>query len=302
MMQNSSMSDQLKEAMTKKEGSKDSFTMTGQYTSTVMQEEGPSGESREYVMYDSPNGESIKVYGNWNEYAVTEDEDGQMMIGDEDYPIVKNEDGEYVLDEATFEGEMKGFEMGQKAQGGPGASKMEDLMQMLSQSRGEGGAPAPGMAMGGRIGGGGGEADSDDAVITDGKYSPFIKKYMKGGKVYENGGEIKHGRKRLTVSTSKYGGDRGTVVKPTFYADGEPVSPRQAAQIYKADYLKETNSKGAGAPDFNTFAQNAIMRSMSAKGQAGGMRGAVREQQREFQEDRRKAGVKGLLRGLSKYR
>jgi len=269
MMNNTSMADQLREAMEKKERSKDSFTMTGQYTSTVMQEEGPSGEMREYVMYESPNGESIKVYGNWNEYAVTQDEEGNMMIADEDYPIVENEDGEYVLDEATFEGQMRGIEVERQAQGGPGESRTGDLMEMLSQMRGADGS-IPNMGM--------------------------------GGKVYQDGGKLKDGRKRLTVSTSRMGTDRGTMIQPTFYADGEPVSPKQAAQLYSADYLKETESSGAGAPDFNRFVQNAIMRSLAAKGQAGGMRGAVREQQREFQEDRRKAGVQGLLRGLSQYR
>jgi len=270
MMQDGSMADELRESMEKKEGSKSSFSMAGQYTSTVMQEEGPSGEMREYVMYESPNGESMKVYGNWNEFAVSQDEEGNMMIADEDYPIVENENGEYVLDEATFDAQSRGAEMGGRAEGGPGASKMEDLMQMLGQARGEGGSPAPGMA--------------------------------NGGKIYEQGGEIRDGRRRLTVSTSRMGSDRGTMINPTFYADGEPVSPRQAANIYKADYLRESDVKGTGAPDFNRFVQNAIMRSMTSKGQAGGMRGSVRAQQRELMEDREKAGVEGLLRGLSKYR
>ena len=270
MTQDTSMSDMIREAMEKKQGSKNSFTMTGQYTSPVQQEQGPSGENREFVMYDSPNGESIKVYGNWNEYAVSQDEEGNMMIGDEDYPIVENQNGEYVLDEATFDAQSRGAEMGGRAEGGPGASKMEDLMQMLGQSRGEGGSAAPGMA--------------------------------NGGKIYEDGGEIRDGRRRLTVSTGRMGTDRGTMINPTFYADGEPVSPRQAANIYKADYLRESDVKGTGAPDFNRFVQNAIMRSMTSKGQAGGMRDSVRSQHRELMEDREKAGVQGLLRGLSKYR
>lgn len=145
MMQDSSMSDMIREMMEKKKGGKDSFTMTGQYTSTVKTEEGPSGETREYVMYESPNGEEIKVYGNWNEYAVSQNEDGEMYIHDDNYPIVQNEKGEYVLDEATFEGQMKGQEMERESTGGPGASRTEDLLERLSQARGRGGAPAPGM-------------------------------------------------------------------------------------------------------------------------------------------------------------
>lgn len=148
MMQDSSMADMLRESIEKKQGGKNSFTMTGQYTSPVQQEQGPSGESREFVMYESPNGESVKVYGNWNEYAVSQDEEGNMMIGDEDYPIVENEEGEFILDEATLDGQQKGMEAGREAQGAPGASKMDDLMQMLGQMRGQGGQPAPGRQMG----------------------------------------------------------------------------------------------------------------------------------------------------------
>ena len=261
MMNGNSMSEMLREAMEKKKGGQNSFSMAGQYTSPVERD-----GDREFVMYDAPNGEQVKVYGNWNEYAVAEDENGGMMIADEDYPIVEDENGDFVLDEATFEGQSRGQQMRNEAQGGPGASETEDLMEMLNQSRGQGGAQAPGM-----------------------KY---------GGKIYEHGGEIHDDRRRITVSTRKQDG----MVQPTFFSDGEPVSPRQAANIYKADYLRETESRGAGAPDFNQFAQNAIMRSLAAKGKAGGMRDTVRQQSKEFREDREKAGVKGLLRGLSNYR
>jgi hypothetical protein len=153
MTQDTSMSDMLREAMEKKQGSKNSFTMTGQYTSPVQQEQGPSGENREFVMYDSPNGESVKVYGNWNEYAVSQDEEGNMVIGDEDYPIVENEKGEFILDEATLDGQQRGMEAGREAEGAPGASKMDDLMEMLGGMRGQGGEPAPGQEFdkGGRV-------------------------------------------------------------------------------------------------------------------------------------------------------
>ena len=54
-------------------------------------------------MYESPNGEQVQVFGNWNEYAVAQDEAGKDMIADEDYPIRKNENGEFIFDEAKFE-------------------------------------------------------------------------------------------------------------------------------------------------------------------------------------------------------
>ena len=94
------MADMLKAAMQKKKGDKDTFTMTGQYASPVMYDE---ETSREFVMYESPNGEQVQVFGNWNEYAVAQDEAGKDMIADEDYPIRKNENGEFIFDEAKFE-------------------------------------------------------------------------------------------------------------------------------------------------------------------------------------------------------
>ena len=103
----SGFADALREMMEKKKGDKDTFTMTGQYASSVKYD---NETSREYVMYESPNGEQVKVYGNWNEYAVSQDEGGQDMIADEDYPIRKNKDGEFVFDEAKFDEMMEGVE------------------------------------------------------------------------------------------------------------------------------------------------------------------------------------------------
>ena len=92
------MASMIEAAMKKKKGPKDSFTMAGQYTGPVQRD-----GDREFVMYEAPNGEQIQVYGNWNEFAVDRDEQGLDLIADEDYPIVRNEDGEYVLDEAAYE-------------------------------------------------------------------------------------------------------------------------------------------------------------------------------------------------------
>jgi len=249
MMNSGTMADMLREAMEKKQGGKNSFTMTGQYTSPVQRD-----GDREFVVYESPNGEEVKVYGNWNEYAVSQDEEGRMMIADEDYPIVENAEGEFVLDEETFEGQMKGAEMGQGAEGGPGESKMQDLMEKLSQARGEGGAPAPGMAKGGKIyarggyisgGGGGGEADSDDALIVDGKYSPFIKRYMNGGKLSKDDPKLPPERfyaRPEAVNPS----DPDSPMTVGFYDEGRKVTSQDFARALESagegghiqDYVK----------------------------------------------------------------
>jgi len=92
------MAEMIEAAMKKKEGPKDSFSMAGQLAGPVQRD-----EDREFVMYEAPNGEMIQVYGNWNEFAVDRDEQGLDIIANEDYPIVRNEDGEYILDEAAYE-------------------------------------------------------------------------------------------------------------------------------------------------------------------------------------------------------
>ena len=131
--------------MQKKQGGKSSFTMTGQYASAVMSEDGPMG-SREYVMYESPNGEQIKVYGNWNEYAADQEyETGRDLIMDEDYPIIQNEAGEYVLDEVRHNENMDtAYErapverMARETamESTQGASKIENLLEKLQDARG----------------------------------------------------------------------------------------------------------------------------------------------------------------------
>ena len=101
MNNSATFASMIEDAMKKKEsGNKDRFNMTGQYASSVMYDE---ETGREYVIYESPNGEDVKVYGNWNEYAVSVDDDGNDMIGDMDYPVMMNKDGEYVLDEKGLE-------------------------------------------------------------------------------------------------------------------------------------------------------------------------------------------------------
>ena len=166
MMNAGSMSDRLREAMEEK-GREENGTLMGQFASTIRREQADNGEMKEFVWvnkseeldFDAPDEEwqhtpgSFKVYGNWNEYAQGQDEEGNMYIFDDDYPYINNSDWQYVIDESTFEGRMKGIETERKAQGGPGESRTGDLMEILNQMRGPGGQPAPGrqMGMGGKI-------------------------------------------------------------------------------------------------------------------------------------------------------
>jgi hypothetical protein len=140
MMNSESMADMLRAAMEKRQGGKNSFTMTGQYAGSVERD-----GDREYVVYESPNGEQIKVYGNWNEYAVSRDEQGRDMIADEDYPIVQNEDGEYVLDEVRHNENMdtayerepvERMARETEMESTQGASKIENLLEKLRDARG----------------------------------------------------------------------------------------------------------------------------------------------------------------------
>lgn len=174
MMNSESMAEKLRAMMQKQQGGKSSFTMTGQYSSAVMREDGPMG-SREYVVYDSPNGEQVKVYGNWNEYAVSRDEEGRDMIGDEDYPIIQNESGEFVLDEARHSENMdtayerepvERMARETEQESTQGASKIENLLEKLRDARG----PRPRFDEGGAM--------PDDKVA---KMKKQIVRMMEGG-------------------------------------------------------------------------------------------------------------------------
>jgi hypothetical protein len=118
---------------------KPEFMMTGQYASPVMVE-----GDREYVMYDTgvPGQPPIKVYGVWNEYAVARDEEGNDLIADEDYPIRKNENGDYELDTEYYEATGPDVNSSERAMVGramgKGAPNTQMLLDMLSKSRGPG--------------------------------------------------------------------------------------------------------------------------------------------------------------------
>ena len=111
-MNNGTMADMLKEAMQKKEGPKDTFNMRGGKASPVKYEE---DTSREYVMYEAPNGEEVKVYGSWNELAIDRTEEGNEIIADENFPVMRNKDGEYILDMQSYEDNKSQGEMEEKA-------------------------------------------------------------------------------------------------------------------------------------------------------------------------------------------
>ena len=87
-------------AMEKKKGPNDTFTMRGEEASPVQYEQ---ETGREVIMYQSPNGEEVKVYGNWSKYAISADEEGRDIISKEDFPVMRNQDGEYVMDEEALE-------------------------------------------------------------------------------------------------------------------------------------------------------------------------------------------------------
>lgn len=121
--------------------------ITGQNTSTVRTEQAPDGSTREFVwfdeqgnegaMFDAPDGDwartgAIKVYGNWNEYAAGQNEDGSMYLPDEQFPITQNEDGSFSFDERMYESSV----------GGPSNTKMEDMQERMMD------AAMGGMSMG----------------------------------------------------------------------------------------------------------------------------------------------------------
>ena len=175
MNNSATFASMIEEAMMKKEsGNKDRFNMTGQYASPVMYDE---ETGREYVIYESPNGEDVKVYGNWNEYAVSVDDDGNDLIGDMDFPVMMNKDGEYVLDEQGLEekkdsrpqGDQGMIEEAESLEGTEEEGMAEEMMQEEEQLP---------MAMGGM------DMRKKLMMALGGKV------YAGGGKMYQGGGEI----------------------------------------------------------------------------------------------------------------
>ena len=123
-------------------------TIQGQSTSEVQEDE----EGRQFVMYETPEGDTVKVFGDWESYGEIAAPGGggvapgdQRFIADREFPVMANpETGEYELDVEAMETEMYSEperEMAeQAAPGGPGASGMEALMESLTDAKG----PRPG--------------------------------------------------------------------------------------------------------------------------------------------------------------
>ena len=92
-----------------------------------------------------PDGEVATVFGDWESYG---NPDREGRIEDMDYRIYPLGDGTYALDTGEMESEMmrqEGRDFGAQAQGGQGASRMEDLLEMLNQRKGMGQMPGGGM-------------------------------------------------------------------------------------------------------------------------------------------------------------
>jgi hypothetical protein len=121
--------------------------VSGSELSPVGVEELPDGQAREYVEYTSPeSGEVVRVYGNWNEYAVSEDEEGNMLLPpDAVFPIKEStsERGEMVLDELEQHlGEMDA-EQGtdpdeEQLEDVDNGTSMKELMQKLAAQKDNG--------------------------------------------------------------------------------------------------------------------------------------------------------------------
>jgi len=92
-----------------------------------------------------PDGEVAPVFGDWESYG-NPDQEGR--IEDLDYRIYPLGDGTYALDAGEMESEMlrhENREFARDTQGGPGASRMEDLLEKLTQRKGMGQMPGGGM-------------------------------------------------------------------------------------------------------------------------------------------------------------
>jgi len=98
-----------------------------------------SGE--QYVTMELPDGTMATVFGDWETYG---NPNQQGYIEDLDYRIIPRGDGSYDLDAGEMESEMlrdeaRGF--ARDTQGGPGATRMQDLLEKLSDRPGMGFTP-----------------------------------------------------------------------------------------------------------------------------------------------------------------
>jgi hypothetical protein len=129
-------------AMMKGDQPKESIKIAGQYAVGPIQQ---TQDGNQFVEMELPNGDIATVFGDWETYG---NPNKEGLIEDLDYRIYPLGDGTFALDADEMESEMlrdeaRGF--AQQAQGGQGASQMEDLLEMLTQRKGMGQAPGGGM-------------------------------------------------------------------------------------------------------------------------------------------------------------
>jgi hypothetical protein len=133
-------------------GQGDLRTIDGQSTSEVQEDE----EGRQFVMYETPKGDTVKVFGDWESYGEIMAPGGggvapgdQRFIADREFPVMANpETGEYELDVDAMETEMYSEPerkmRDESAPGGPGASGVEALLESLTDAQGPQGQPRQG--------------------------------------------------------------------------------------------------------------------------------------------------------------
>jgi len=97
---------------------------------------------QQYVSMELPDGKVVPVFGDWESYG---NPNREGLIEDLDYRIFPLGDGTYSLDAGEMESEMMrddSRKVAREAQGGQGASRMEDLMEKLSDYKGMGQTPS----------------------------------------------------------------------------------------------------------------------------------------------------------------
>jgi hypothetical protein len=102
MMNSGTMSDMIREMMEQKQerSGQPEFILPGEEASPIMYE---SETGRTYVIYEDEEGGRNKIFGDWEQFIAGEDDNGNEMIAPEQYPISKDQDGNYVLNEEAFE-------------------------------------------------------------------------------------------------------------------------------------------------------------------------------------------------------
>ena len=109
MMNSSTMSDMLRDMMQQRgeKANEPEFVMPGDMASPVMYE---AETGRAYVIYEDEQGNRNKIFGDWESYIVGSDDMGNDMIAPEEYPISRDDSGDFMLDEQALE-QMQAEEM-----------------------------------------------------------------------------------------------------------------------------------------------------------------------------------------------